>query len=300
MRTRRTEIKLQNAKRMTKDQMIDLMKKINEGRKDNIQSRKNALKTLMSGIQFGDRTFVLVPVEDLHIDNSYQRSIQSHVKTIAREYDNTKCDPLKINYREDGNLYVWDGMHRLTALKMRNVDFVLCVITVGMTQQEEAEYFGSQGNGIKKPDPYDIYKSNICSGEDIDTRIKHTCDNYNITVKRGKKAGSLTCLSLARKIYEDGDEDYFEWVLDLLDLAYWNEHPQAHCHRVINALYEIRKLYDEEESEYIKKKLINYLKTTDPDDLLVKASYEKYRFKADSKRIKLYLLDVINDNFIVQ
>ena len=125
MKTRRTEVKSKNMKMMQKDQMIALMKKINEGKEDNVQSRKNALKTLMSGIPVGDKVFVLVPVEDLHVDESYQRPIQDHVNIIAREWDDMKCDPLKINYREDGNLYVWDGMHRLTALKMRNIDFVL-------------------------------------------------------------------------------------------------------------------------------------------------------------------------------
>ena len=300
MKTRRTEVKSKNMKMMQKDQMIALMKKINEGKEDNVQSRKNALKTLMSGIPVGDKVFVLGPVEDLHVDESYQRPIQDHVNIIAREWDDMKCDPLKINYREDGNLYVWDGMHRLTALKMRNIDFVLCVITVGMSQQEEAKCFGSQGNGIKKPNSYNIYKANICSGEEIDTKIKEICDYYNIEVGRNKKAGYLSCLSLVRNIYRIHEEEYFEWTLDVLDLAYWNDHPQAHCHKVISALYEIRKLYDEEQSEYIKRKLVEHLKTIDPEELLVKASYSNYRYKADSKRIKLYLLDVINDNSIVK
>lgn len=137
-----------------------------------MESRKNALKTLMSGIPVGNKVFVLVPVEYLHIDESYQRPVQSHVKTIVQEWDDMKCDPLKINYREDGNLYVWDGQHRLVALKLMGIDYVLCVITVGLTQKQEAALFGCQGNGIKKPNPYDIYKANVCSGEEIDSAIK--------------------------------------------------------------------------------------------------------------------------------
>ena len=70
---------------MTKDQMIEEMRKINAKHKDNSESRKNALKILMSGIPVGNKVFVIVPVEDLHIDESYQRPVQSHVKTIAQE-----------------------------------------------------------------------------------------------------------------------------------------------------------------------------------------------------------------------
>lgn len=101
---------------MTKDQMINEMKKINSKHSDNMDSRKSALKILMSVIPVGDKVFVMVPVEDLYIDDSYQRPVQNHAQTIAQEWDDMKCDPLKINYRENGKLYVWDGQHRLIAL----------------------------------------------------------------------------------------------------------------------------------------------------------------------------------------
>ena len=54
---------------------------------------------------------------------SYQRSLQRHVKTIARDWNPTKCDPLKINFCAEGKFYVWDGQHRLEA---GNVGFDDC------------------------------------------------------------------------------------------------------------------------------------------------------------------------------
>lgn len=279
---------------MTKDQMIEKMRKINAKHSDNMDSRKNALKVLMGGIPIGNKVFVIVPVEDLHIDESYQRPVQSHVKTIAQEWDDMKCDPLKINYREDGYLYVWDGQHRVVALKMMGVDYVLCVITVGLTQEQEAALFGCQGNGIKKPDPYDIFKANVCAGEETDTAIKNMCDKYSLTVNRNTKtAGNLSCLTLAREIFKRGDEEYFEWVLELLHNARWNEFPQTHCHRVINALYEIRKIFGAE-NEFVQIKLESYLKKTNPDELLVNATVKYPQFKDDSRKLKLYLLDIID------
>lgn len=281
---------------MTKDQMIEAMRKINAKYNDNLEERKNALKILMGGIPVGNKVFVIVPVEDLHIDDSYQRPVHNHVKTIAQEWDDMKCDPLKINYRKDGKLYVWDGQHRLVALKMMGVDYVLCVITVGLTQEQEAALFGCQGNGIKKPDPYDIFKANVCSGEAIDTAIKDMCDKYDLIVNRNnKKAGNLSCLTLARDIFKRGEKDreYFVWVLELLHKARWNEFPQSHCHRVINSLYEIRKASDEE-NEFIQRKLIAYLKKTNPDELLIKATIAYPQFKDESKKLKLFLLDIVN------
>lgn len=281
---------------MTKDQMIEEMRKINAKYDDNIESRKNALKILMGGIPVGNKVFVIVPVEDLHVDESYQRPVQNHVKTIAQEWDDMKCDPLKINFRADGYLYVWDGQHRLVALKLMGVDYVLCVITVGLTQEEEAALFGCQGNGIKKPDPYDIFKANVCAGEEIDTEIKDMCDKYDLLVSRNnKRAGNLSCLTLARDIFKRGkrDMEYFEWVLELLHKAKWNEFPQSHSHRIVNSLYEIRK-GSGEENAFVQRKLVTYLKKTTPDDLLLNATIKYPQFKDESKKLKLFLLDIVN------
>ena len=289
-----TENKKNEVCGMTKDQMIELMEKINRGRKDNLESRRSALNTLVGAFPVGGKVFAVVALYELHIDESYQRSLQNHVKIIARDWNPTKCDPLKINFREDGNFYVWDGQHRLEAARLRGIKYLLCDITVGLTQEQEAELFGCQGMGIKKPDPYDIFKANVCAGEEIDTAIKDMCDIYDLVVNRNnKKAGNLSCLTLVRDIFKKGDEKYFDWVLELLHKARWNEFPQSHCHRIVNSLYEIRKS-SEEQNEFVQRKLIAYLKKTNLDDLLINATIKYPQFKDESKKLKLFLLDIVN------
>lgn len=281
---------------MTKDQMIELMEKLNRGCKDNLESRRRALNILVGAIPIGDKVFAIIPLNELHIDKSYQRSLQNHVKIIARDWNSTKCDPLKVNYRADGNFYVWDGFHRNMAAQLRGIKYLLCDITVGLTQEQEAELFGCQGIGIKKPDPYDIFKANVCAGEKIDTAIKNMCDDYNLCVNRNnKKAGNLSCLTLARDIFRKGDEEHFEWILELLYRARWNELPQAHCHKIINSLYEIKKI-SEEGNDFVQRKLVAYLKNTNPNELLINATVKYPQFKDASKRIKLFLLDIVNGN----
>ncbi len=289
--TKRTEVG-----GMTKDQMIETMEKMNKGHKDNLESRRSALNTLVGAFPVGGKVFATVALDELHIDESYQRSLQNHVKIIARDWNPTKCDPLKINFREDGNWYVWDGQHRLEAAKIRGIKYLLCDIVVGLTQEQEAALFGCQGVGIKKPDPYDIFKANVCAGEEIDTAIKDMCDKYDLLVNRNnKRAGNLSCLTLAREIFKRGDEDreYFEWVLELLHNAKWNEFPQSHCHRVVNSLYEIRK-GSGEENVFVQRRLKEYLEKTNPDDLLINATIKYPQFKDESKKLKLFLLDIVN------
>lgn len=57
---------------MTKDQMIELMEKINKGRKDNLESRRSALNTLVGAFPVGGKIFAVVSLDELHIDESYQ------------------------------------------------------------------------------------------------------------------------------------------------------------------------------------------------------------------------------------
>ena len=67
-------------------------------------------------------------------------------------------------------------------------------------------------------------------------------------------------------------------------------------HIVIGLLihcYEIRKSSGEE-NEYVQRRLVAYLKNTNPDELLRNATVKYVQFKDESKRIKLFLLDIVN------
>lgn len=164
------------------------------------------------------------------------------------------------------------------------------------TIQERIEYYGN--TNIRIVEHLQKIIGMIESGEEIDSAIKNMCDKYGLAVdKNNKRAGNLSCLTLARKIFEKGAEDreYFEWVLELLHKARWNELAQSHCHRIINSLYEIRKsLY--EDNEFVQRKLVSYLQKSTPDELLINATVKYPQFKDESKKIKLFLIDVINSD----
>lgn len=280
---------------MTKEQAIEKMRLINSKHDDNVESRKNALNTIINAIPVGGKIFAIVPLEELCVDNTYQRPVQSHVKTIAKEWADVKCDPLKINYREDGNFYVWDGQHRKVAAQMRGIEYLLCDITIGLTVEQEASLFGAQGDGLKKPNPYDIFKAHVRSGDKIDTDIKTACDLFGIEVKKSSAPGCLSCLTISREIFNRGHEDYFYWVLDLLEKAAWYNFPRAYSHCVIYSLYELRKTYVEE-YEFVNKKLVDYIKKFSPSEMITKAVARYPQYRDESKSLKMLFVDIIDDN----
>ena len=55
-------IKIENCE-MTKDSMIELMEKINRERKDNLESRRSALNTLVGAFPVGGKIFAVVALD---------------------------------------------------------------------------------------------------------------------------------------------------------------------------------------------------------------------------------------------
>ena len=72
-------------KEMTKEMMIEKIRKLNKSTHENIEQKKKALNIMVNAVQVGGKILALIPVEDLKIDESYQRPLQSHVLAIANE-----------------------------------------------------------------------------------------------------------------------------------------------------------------------------------------------------------------------
>lgn len=56
------------------------------------------------------------------------------------------------------------------------------------------------------------------------------------------------------------------------------------------------------ENAFVQQKLVEYLGKTNPDDLLINATIKYPQFKDESKKLKLFLLDIVNgdDNLIIE
>ena len=55
----------------------------------------------------------------------------------------------------------------------------------------------------------------------IDTAIKKACDKYDIEVRKSSSPRCLSCLTISRNIFGRRHEEYFYWILDLLEKAAW-------------------------------------------------------------------------------
>ena len=147
----------------TKEAMLQRMKELNVIDKQNIEMKKNAIIIFKNSQKVGNKIFVELPLEYMKVDSKmYQRPVQRHVRIIARNWKDDKCNPILVNYRGDGYFYIIDGQHRYEAALMRGMESLVCEVLVGLTIVEEADLFVEQNEGSKKLSTYDTFKANVC------------------------------------------------------------------------------------------------------------------------------------------
>lgn len=116
-------------------------------------------------------TIEWVPIDELEIDESYQRSIdtaksQRLIRAIASHWDWDVFDVLKVSRRPDDRQFVIDGQHRRAAAKLRgDIPQLPCVLKRCADAAEEARLFWEANRGRKAMGRIDDFRAAIVAGD---------------------------------------------------------------------------------------------------------------------------------------
>lgn len=111
------------------------------------------------------------PVEQLKVDDSYQRSLEASnsitlIRRIAMYWDWGLCQPLYVARRSDGGLYVVDGQHRLAAARLRaDVWQLPCVVRSFDSKEQEAAAFVALNQERRPLSRLQIFKAALAAGD---------------------------------------------------------------------------------------------------------------------------------------
>lgn len=129
--------------------------------------------------------------DQLTVDPSYQRSIENIasmtlIKRIAVNWDWSLCQPLVVSRRDDGQLYVLDGQHRLEAARMRgDISMIPCVIVNCANREDEARTF-SEFNTRRKPlTSLEIFRADYAAGDPTAVVIMHRLSLHGLKLAKG-------------------------------------------------------------------------------------------------------------------
>ena len=278
----------------SKESMLAEMIRLNEENSLNMDNKRLSLSLFKNSTKTGNKIFLEIPVSLLKVDTDmYQRTLQRHVRVIARNWNDDKCDPLMVNYRSDGFFYVIDGQHRLEAAKMRGIESLVCIVFVGLSIKEEADLFTEQNEGTKKLSPFDTFKANLCRGNETDVLINNICHKYGIEVKRENRVRTLKSVTVARKIVQSGGKESLEWIFSMFKKSGWDNFKETYTADLIYGMYTT-KVNNTECLKTAEKALVNFFIKSSPREVaaLGNSEYPQYGRQV---RINMILDEIIRE-----
>lgn len=134
-------------------------------------------------------------IADLTVDERYQRGeAKSHVKRIVRDFRPVLVGAILVAEREDGSLAVVDGQQRVAALRKMDIETVLALVHRSESMEGEAKYFVDFNTGRKNMRPFEIFYSDLASGDEEAHKTKEIAEEYGFYISdtgRGQSSNGL-------------------------------------------------------------------------------------------------------------
>lgn len=205
----------------------------------------NANSMVIAGKKLG-----LIPTTEMFIDTTYQRTVQSKVNKISKNWDSNKCAILQVSYRFDVDKYaIIDGQNRWEAAKKAGVTHLLCQIYENLTIKEEAKIFAEQNDNVTRISSADKFKSLLVMDDKICLQIKELCDEFGISIRKTygdslcKTRKNLNGLVAAQRIVEQYGIKCLRWIFEVIEKSGWDLTAKAYTDRsfqVLIAFYKAR------------------------------------------------------------
>lgn len=157
---------------------------------------------------------MLLPVANLKVAE-YQRVLRdSTVAAIVENFDPVGIGSLLVSQR-DGAYWVFDGQHRLAALKALGIRSVSCIVYTGMTASEEAKAWDYYNTQSKRATILDKASAALFRGDTlavaIDQVVKST--GMDIDYQQKGKNGAIKAYAALQQVYTKYGAEFLRDVL---------------------------------------------------------------------------------------
>lgn len=161
------------------------------GSEEKIEGKlKSIVKNAMG---FGNKKYCLLNPEYIHCPDWQRTTDMTRVMEIAENYDENKFDPIKI-YIKNGKAYCADGMHRVIAAIIRNINLpddekiMILVEVLDCSERDARETFLYQEAGRKHMSIDDMYRAAIDNEDPIYLEFRDTfTKDFGIQISADKE-----------------------------------------------------------------------------------------------------------------
>jgi hypothetical protein len=154
-----------------------------------------------------------VRLADLKVDGTYQRELdETRVQRIVDEFNPALLGALEVSQR-NGKFAVFDGQHRLAALKALGKDTAPCIVHEGLSVAEEAALFVQLQTQRKALSPYDRFRARLRAGEPAAIEIQQIAKDRGYTIVRGGHDRQIGAVASLDRVYARGGGDLLDKAL---------------------------------------------------------------------------------------
>lgn len=237
-----------------------------------------------------------VQISDLHFDPEMQRKLNGRwVQFLLTHWDWMHCDPIKVNVRGDGRMFVINGMHRVKAVWHMGGGFISALVYVGLTTEEEHEIFGAQAD-FKGLSPLDIFRSRVLAGNEAAKEILMMATETGMAIApfvRQQNRNQLTCVKSVWDLYHDEGAEHTKRVLHLLADAF-NGREKARTFTALDGCSQFLKAHG---NDYDRARLIRKIHETPQEEIILLANrYRQTVSTKDSRAFYRALVGLYNRN----
>ncbi|MBC2966018.1 uncharacterized protein DUF6551 [Staphylococcus epidermidis] len=202
---------------------------------------------------FPSRTEKVV-IKQLGVDETYQRPVsKAKVNKIVKNFNPIGMGPILVSEREDGSLWIFDGQHRIEALKILGELVWEVTIYSGMTLKDEATAFrllqeGSKANAAER------YVSELAAGVKETIAIENLLNQNGFTVNRGSSKYTIQAADTVKEIYRKyGPKNLKDTVCLIRDSL--GTQQKNYIAVILLGVSEFIKQYPEHDRKWIVRKL---------------------------------------------
>lgn len=177
-----------------------------------------------------------VPLDQLTVDPTYQRVLdEKRVTRIAENFNPALLGTLEVS-RRNGKCAVFDGQHRLEALKQRGAKDAPCLVHEGLSVPEEAVLFVNLQTQRKALAPLDRFRARLVAGETQAQEILGTVEAHGYRINGGahSTANEIGAITALDRVYNRGGVEMLDKTLGLLTI--WQGEPKSTDAAIIEGL----------------------------------------------------------------
>ena len=141
-----------------------------------------------------------IPLSEICIE-PYQRVLNNaRVKRIADNFDPARVGVLLLSKRGSHSYAIVDGQHRLCAMRQIGVPDAVCIVVVGMSYEDEANYFRIQTRDANPLNAYSLYKAGVQAKDEHFLRIEAILLKNEYTVGLSAEPMVITAVNTLSRV----------------------------------------------------------------------------------------------------